>query len=147
MGEPAVAPRRSIPQAVESADAQDIGSRAGTSQRGRRPFDVMDGAARISDHTSNAEPAGLAELRLLMPRPLFPHHSQAARILPAVRRHFAEAAGRCSLPLGFSLDMVPILEEELLGYELIPVGDAETCLTLGCKRDGEPVMVSLPKSD
>jgi hypothetical protein len=57
-----------------------------------------------------------------------------------VRGHFAEAAGRCSLPLGFSLDMVPILEEELLGYELTAVGDAETCLTLGCKPDGEPVL-------
>ena len=36
--------------------------------------------------------------------------------------------------------MVPILEEELLGYELVPAGLAETCLTLGCKPDGEPVL-------
>ena len=57
-----------------------------------------------------------------------------------MRGHLAEAAAHCSLPLGFSLDMVPILEEELLGYELIPVGVAETCLTLGCKPDGEPVL-------
>lgn len=75
-----------------------------------------------------------------MYRPPFPLLSQAAKILPVVRRQFAEAAGRCALPIGFSLDMIPILEEELLGYELIPVGVVETCLTLGCKRDGAPVV-------
>lgn len=75
-----------------------------------------------------------------MARALYPLLSQAATILPLVRGHFAEAARRCSLPLGFSLDLVPILEEELLGYELTAVGDAETCLTLGCKPDGEPVL-------
>jgi hypothetical protein len=75
-----------------------------------------------------------------MSRPPFPLLSQAAKILPVVRRQFAEAAARCTMPVGFSLDMVPILEEELLGYELIPVGVAETCLTLGCKRDGAPVV-------
>jgi hypothetical protein len=71
---------------------------------------------------------------------LFPLLSQAARILPLVRSHIAEAAALCSLPLGFSLDMVPILEEELLGYEMTPAGVAETCLTMGCKPDGEPVV-------
>jgi hypothetical protein len=75
-----------------------------------------------------------------VPQALYPLLSQAATILPLVRGHFAEAAGSCSLPLGFSLDMVPILEEELLGYELTAVGDAETCLTLGCKPNGEPVL-------
>src|SRR5437764_10124767 len=102
MGNPAVAWRRSIPEGVEGAPAQDIGSRAGTSQPRHWPVDLVDGAARTSDNTPDAEPAGVAELRLLMPRPLFPHLSQAARILPAVRRHFTEAAGRSSLPLGFS---------------------------------------------
>ena len=58
-----------------------------------------------------------------MPQVLYPLLSQAATILPLVRGHFAEAAARRSLPLGFSLDMVPILEEELLGYELTAVGD------------------------
>ena len=75
-----------------------------------------------------------------MPQALYPLLSQAATILPLVRSHLAEAAARRSLPLGFSLDMVPILEEELLGYELIAVGDADTCLMLGCKPDGEPVL-------
>ena len=75
-----------------------------------------------------------------MPQPLFPQLSQAARILPLVREHVSQAAAHCSLPLGYSLDMLPILEEELLGYELVPAGLAETCLTLGCKRDGEPVL-------
>jgi hypothetical protein len=75
-----------------------------------------------------------------MVRALYPLLSQAATILPLVRGHISSAAGRCSLPLGFSLDMLPILEEELLGYELAPVGAAETCLTLGCKLDGEPAL-------
>jgi len=71
---------------------------------------------------------------------LFPLLSQAARILPVVRGHVAEAAARCSLPLGLSLDMVPILEEELLGYEITSAGAPETCLTMGCKPDGVPVV-------
>jgi len=75
-----------------------------------------------------------------MARALYPLLSQAATILPLVRGHITAAAGRSSLPLGFSLDMLPILEEELLGYELAPVSVAETCLTLGCKPDGEPVL-------
>jgi hypothetical protein len=75
-----------------------------------------------------------------MAQTLFPLLSQAARILPLVREHISQATAHCSLPLGFSLDMVPILEEELLGYELVPAGFAETCLTLGCKPDGEPVL-------
>jgi len=75
-----------------------------------------------------------------MPQALYPLLSQAAALLPVVRENLVEAAVHCSVPLGFSLDMVPILEEELLGYELIPVGVAETCLTLGCKPDGEPVL-------
>ena len=57
-----------------------------------------------------------------------------------MREHVSQAAAHCSLPLGFSLDMVPILEEELLGYELVTAGLADTCLTLGCKPDGEPVL-------
>jgi hypothetical protein len=75
-----------------------------------------------------------------MPQALYPLLSQAATILPLVRGHIVEAAARCSLPVGFSLDMVPILEEKLFGYELTPIGVAETCLTLGCKPDGEPVL-------
>lgn len=75
-----------------------------------------------------------------MPKPLFSLLSRAARILPLVREHVSQAAAHCSLPLGYSLDMLPILEEELLGYELVPLGLAETCLTLGCKPDGEPVL-------
>jgi hypothetical protein len=75
-----------------------------------------------------------------MPQVLYPLLSQAATILPAIREHIVEAASRCSLPVGFTLDMVPILEEKLFGYELTPIGVAETCLTLGCKPDGEPVL-------
>lgn len=75
-----------------------------------------------------------------MPQVLYPLVSQAAAILPVVRGHIVEAAGKCNLPVGFSLDMVPILEEDLFGYELTPLGAAETCLTLGCKADGEPVL-------
>jgi hypothetical protein len=75
-----------------------------------------------------------------MPQVLYPLVSQAAAILPVVRGHIVEAAGKCNLPIGFSLDMVPILEEDLFGYELTPLGAAETCLTLGCKSDGEPVL-------
>jgi hypothetical protein len=75
-----------------------------------------------------------------MPQDRYPLLSQAATILPLVRGHIVDAAAHCSLPVGFSLDMVPILEEDLFGYELTPIGVAETCLTLGCKPDGEPVL-------
>lgn len=70
----------------------------------------------------------------------FPLLSQAATILPVVRSYLVQAASRCRLPAGFSVDMVPILEEDLFGYELTPMGVGETCLTLGCKSDGGPVL-------
>lgn len=75
-----------------------------------------------------------------MSQVLYPLVSQAAAILPLVRGHIVEAAGHCSLPVGFSLDILPIQEEDLFGYELTPPGGAETCLTLGCKFDGEPLL-------
>jgi hypothetical protein len=71
---------------------------------------------------------------------LYPLLSQAATLLPEVRAHVIEAASRCTLPVGFTLDLVPILEQKLFGYELTPIGAAETCLTLGCKPDGQPVL-------
>ncbi len=36
--------------------------------------------------------------------------------------------------------MVPILEDDLFGYELTPLGGADTCLTVGCKSDGGPLL-------
>ena len=55
-----------------------------------------------------------------------------------VRGHVAEAAARCSLPLGLSLDMLPILEEELLvATNHTSAGVAGTVsYVMGCKPDG-----------
>jgi hypothetical protein len=55
-------------------------------------------------------------------------------------RPFCRSGPAPQLAARVSLDLVPILEEKVLGYELTAIGDAETCLTLGCKPDGEPVL-------
>ena len=46
---------------------------------------------------------------------LYPRLSQAKDLLPKIRAHLIDAASRHSLPAGFSLDLVPIVEDGLVG--------------------------------
>ena len=67
-----------------------------------------------------------------------PRLSEARQILPLIRRHLSAAASQ--RPLATALDLVPIVEDGLFGYELIPDRETHTYPILGCNAEGEPVL-------
>jgi hypothetical protein len=70
----------------------------------------------------------------------FPRLSEARNFLPFLRAALAAAAGRHTLPEGFAVDLLPIVEQGVFGYELQP--DQESCdyLTIGRDDEARPVL-------
>ena len=56
-------------------------------------------------------------------------------MLPLISGHVEAAA--CGHALGTALDLWPIVEDELFGYELVPHREAHTHLIIGCNGRGE----------
>ena len=75
-----------------------------------------------------------------MPKCFSPRLSEARDFLPLLRRQLAGAAPRYPLSTGLALDLLPIVEDGLFGYELVPNRNAHTYLTIGCDAHGEPVL-------
>jgi hypothetical protein len=69
-----------------------------------------------------------------------PRISQAKDLFPIVRAHLAAAAALHSLPAGLALELLPIVEDGIAGYELLPNRSAQTYLTIGWERRGKPVV-------
>ncbi len=69
-----------------------------------------------------------------------PKLSQAANLLPRLRAHLVAAASRHMLPDGFTFDLLPIVDDGVFGYELLPQRATHTYLTLGCDSSGRPVL-------
>ena len=80
-------------------------------------------------------PRGSALLRLFCPR-----ISEATRLLPAVRRELVGAGSRFPLSTGLRIELVPIVEGGLFGYELVPDRKTHTYVTIGCDAMGEPTL-------
>jgi hypothetical protein len=93
--------------------------------------------ARI-DLLSNARPDCIAAREVAMANAYTPKLSEARHLLPLLRMHLVAAAARYPLPNGIRLDLFPIVEDGLFGYELVPNRDAHTYLTIGCNACGEP---------
>ena len=66
--------------------------------------------------------------------------SQAKDLFPVIRAHLAAAATLHSLPAGVSLDLLPIVEDGIAGYEILPNRATYTYLTLGWDQRGKPVL-------
>ena len=66
-----------------------------------------------------------------------PRLSEAGHLLPLIRGYLVAAAPR---PLATTLDLVPIVEDGLFGYELLPDSETHICPILGCNAQGEPVL-------
>ena len=60
-----------------------------------------------------------------------PRLSQAILLLPLLRAQLAAVATRYSLPAGLEVELLPIVEDGLFGYELLPNRDTHTYMTLG----------------
>jgi hypothetical protein len=69
-----------------------------------------------------------------------PRLSQAKDLFPIVRAHLAAAAALHSLPAGLALELLPIVEDGLVGYEILPNRATHTYLTIGWERRGKPVV-------
>ena len=75
-----------------------------------------------------------------MPVASWPRISQAKDLLPVIREHLIAAAAHHSLPAGLSFDLLPIVEDGLLGYEFLPNQATNSYLTIGCDDRGVPVL-------
>src|SRR5215471_9246989 len=69
-----------------------------------------------------------------------PRLSEAKELLPLIRSHLAGAASRNPLPGGLSLDLIPIVDDGLFGYELVPDRETRAFLTIGCNGTGVPML-------
>ena len=75
-----------------------------------------------------------------MSRSFYPRLSEARHLLPLLRNHLIAAASRYPLASGMALDLLPIVEDGLFGYELVPDRHAHTYVTIGCNAQGEPAL-------
>jgi hypothetical protein len=67
-----------------------------------------------------------------------PRLSVAKRLLPVISHHFDVASSKH--PHGAALDLWPIVEEGLFGYELIPDRETRTYLILGRNARDQPCL-------
>ena len=75
-----------------------------------------------------------------MPVASWPRISQAKELLPLIRDHLVAAAAHHSLPAGLSLELLPIVEDGLVGYEFLPNQATNSYLTIGCDDRAVPVL-------
>jgi hypothetical protein len=75
-----------------------------------------------------------------MPELFCPRLSEAIHFLPLLRKHVVAAASRYALPPGLTIDLLPIVEDGLFGYELVPDRKTHTYVIIGCNAQGEPVL-------
>ncbi len=69
-----------------------------------------------------------------------PRLSEATNLLPLLRIHLVAAAARHWLPGAVSLDLLPIVEDGLFGYEVAPDRETRVCLAIGCNGNGVPML-------
>jgi hypothetical protein len=69
-----------------------------------------------------------------------PRLSRAKDLLPVIRGELVCAATHRSLPLNLSIDLLPIVEDGLFGYEVLPSLETQMYLTIGCNDRGEPML-------
>jgi hypothetical protein len=75
-----------------------------------------------------------------MSRSFCPRLSEAQHLLPLLRNHLIATASGYPLPTGLALDLLPIVEDGLFGYELVPDRKTHTYVTIGCNAQREPVL-------
>jgi hypothetical protein len=71
---------------------------------------------------------------------MYPRLSEARDLLPLLRSHLIAAASRYPLPAGLALELLPIVEDGLFGYELVPDRNTHTYVTIGCNAQGTPLL-------
>ena len=69
-----------------------------------------------------------------------PRLSAATHLLPLLRNQLLSAASGPTWASGLTLELLPIVEDGLFGYELVPERETHTYVTIGCNAHGEPVV-------
>ena len=69
-----------------------------------------------------------------------PRLSEAKTFLPLLRAELLAAAGHYTLPVSLSLDLTPIVEDGLFGYEIVPDLRTHTYLAIGRAEAGSAVV-------
>jgi hypothetical protein len=109
-----------------------------------RPTQQRRGTSTVSEADSRrALPQGAPSpihRQSSMPSAFCPRLSEAKHLLRLVRSHLIAAASRYPLPTGMGLDLLPIVQDGLFGYELVPDRKSHTYLTIGCDAQGKPVV-------
>ena len=75
-----------------------------------------------------------------MPESRCPRLSKAMLVLPLLRAQLGGAASRYSLPAGLAIDLLPIVEDGVFGYELLPNRDTHTHVTFGVDANDTPLV-------
>ena len=57
-----------------------------------------------------------------------------------LRSHLIAAASRFPLSASLALELLPIVEDGLFGYEVIPDREIHTYVTVGCNAKGQPLL-------
>jgi hypothetical protein len=82
----------------------------------------------------------LIERKYALAKLFCPRISEAQHFLPLLRRQLYAAAKHVPLSSGLRIDLLPIVEDGLFGYELVPDRKAHTYVTIGCNAHGEPML-------
>lgn len=69
-----------------------------------------------------------------------PRLTQAADLLPLIRAHLIAAATHHLLPANLALDLLPIVDDGIFGYEFLPQQETNTYLTIGSDGGGRAVL-------
>jgi len=69
-----------------------------------------------------------------------PRLSEAKTLLPLLRAKLASAAAARTLPVDVSVGLLPLVEDGLFGYEIVPNRQARTYLTVGWSGLGQAVL-------
>ncbi len=75
-----------------------------------------------------------------MAKAFYPRLSDARNLFPLVRAHLAAAAAHHSLPASLAFDLLPIVEDGVFGYEILPNRETQTFLTIGRDDRGVPLL-------
>jgi hypothetical protein len=71
---------------------------------------------------------------------LCPRLSEARHLLPILRSHLIAAASSYPLPIGMVVELLPIVDNGVFGYELVPNRKTHTFVTVGADSQGQPVL-------
>lgn len=69
-----------------------------------------------------------------------PRLSEARHLLALLRKHLVATSSGYPLPTGLCVDLVPIAEDGVFGYELIPDQCSRTYAIVGCNAEGVPTL-------